>query len=61
MGGWYILAGGVGCAWGVLLFLGLVADQVQVLDQTLCRFEHQQKKAYEKRLAGEEDQTQEAA
>ncbi len=49
MSGWHILAGCVACGSGALVFLKLVADEIELATAALHLYEKQARKAYERR------------
>jgi len=50
MGGWHVLIWSAVCVAGALLFLGIVAAEMEAVSSYLRLLDEQERKAYQKRL-----------
>ena len=51
MGGWFLLACGVTCFWGAVVFLTFAAAETDATERALQAYEDQERKARKKRRA----------
>ena len=56
MNGWDSLLCGVISVWGGLVFLRLVATQIDLSERGIASFEEQERKAYKRRLEAAQSQ-----
>ncbi len=57
MTGWHILVYGAACGWGAVIFLKIVADEIELKVEDLRHLDDRERRVYEKREQAEE-QTQ---